>query len=391
MVLIRADHLTFTHEGQVETLLEDLSFTIDDRSRVGLIGDNGCGKTTLFALLRGVLRASSGSVFAKDGLSLGYLPQETADVSSPIFEESGTGRIERSPEAGRELSVADYLWSARPELAALKTQIDSYGNAADMAYSELIARFDEMGGYRFEAIFEKMLAGFDLTADKLTLPLANLSGGEKTKTALCRLLLREPDLLILDEPTNHLEIATLTWLEEYLCASRVPYVVISHDRHFLDACSESIWELSDRTLSFYAGNYSFYSEQRDQEIARQQHEHKVQQRKVKQLKKDLQRRKQWAASHQAQTGTEGRAPVYENVVNLARKAAQRAKNMEARIERMIDQEEGKSPRLPRERYITLESCPLKNQTVLTLRGLGKSLGEHRVFESIDLALANGAR
>jgi len=228
MEYIRGHALTFRYPSQPETLFENISFSLSDGDRVGLIGDNGCGKTTLLDLIRGDIRDWSGDLNVGKNVTIGFLPQE-------VHFDEGT-------------SVEEYLWRARGDLYDFKTRMAA-AKVSDPRYADLVADFYARGGDVFNADLKKTLAGFDIAEDKLRLPVAALSGGEKTKIALARILLVRPDVMLLDEPTNHLEIASLVWLEKFLRDLTKPYIIVSHDRRFLDNCVDQIWEMHDKTIA----------------------------------------------------------------------------------------------------------------------------------------------
>jgi ATPase subunit of ABC transporter with duplicated ATPase domains len=271
MEQLRGDSIEFRFPRQVENLLEDLSFSLDDNGKIGLIGDNGCGKTTLLALMRGRLKPSSGMITTRKNISIGYLPQEVS------FDETTT--------------VSDYLWQANQEFFRLKQALDGCDQSS-LEYADLISDYYAKGVDAFEARIKKILAGFNIADNILNVAISNLSGGEKTKIALARILTLQPNVMLLDEPTNHLEIASLAWLESYLTESTIPYLIVSHDRRFLDNCVDKIWELIDKSLNVYSGNYSFYKKTKETEKKRQQREYDDQQKKIRKLRSAaLQRRK----------------------------------------------------------------------------------------------------
>lgn len=371
MSYLRGTEICFAYEGQVEVLFDDLNFEIDHGYKVGLIGKNGCGKTTLLKILLGNLLPLKGDLHRRENLRIGYLPQEV-----------------RFPET---ITVSEYLWQAEPRLAHLKNRIETMTDYNDPQNLTCFAEFEERGGYQFEVRFEKVLAEFQFNENMLSRSISTLSGGEKTKIALCQTILREPNLLLLDEPTNHLDMETLIWLEQYLDQTSLPFLVISHDRAFLDHCVNRVWELEFQELREYRGNYSFYKQEKMEEFQLKMHQYENQQRKIKQLKKTLGQRKGWALTHQGQTGTEGRAPAYESITNFSRKAMKRAKNVEKRLEMMLEKEEAKKPFIEKERKVMMPDTNLKTRFVLRVENLSKSFTTKMVFENISFAVENGAR
>lgn len=379
MEFIRGSNIRFRHEGQVETLLEKLSFSFNHKSKIGLVGNNGCGKTTLLALIRGEVRPLDGELFVAKETIFGYLPQEV--------------RLDD------ETTVLDYLWQARPDLSQLKKNV-SLTPESSPDYAALIAEYYELGAGHFEAHMDRLLAGFHLDGGKQVLPVGNLSGGEKTKVALARILLTKPNLMLLDEPTNHLELKSLVWLEDYLQTCAIPYLVVSHDRRFLDNCVTEIWELNDRGLRVYSGNYTFYKKDKDLEFRRQQAEYENQQKKIKQLEQAAGQRRGQAdrienfkfkrsvskkGAVQKRDDGSGRSGQSSN------KTMRTAKAIAARIGQMLAREEAKKPFLEKERRISLGESDLKNPVVLKVDNLSKGYGSFRVFDNLNLALHNGVK
>ena len=217
----------------VETVLEDVSFTVNKGDRIGVVGSNGAGKSTLFKMIVGELAPDSGELAAARDLSAGYLRQR-----------------EHFPD---DRSVFDTLMTLGQENAAQK---------GPLAGQTLAERFEDIHGYSFERAARGILTSLGFTEQSLSQTVGELSGGEKTRLALGAMLLREPDLMLLDEPTNHLDIKTLKWLENYLSGYRGTLMIISHDRYFLDKCVSRIFEIENRRLTCYEGNYSTYKEKK---------------------------------------------------------------------------------------------------------------------------------
>ena len=256
-MLISSEKLSFGFNG--ETLLDNVTFSLNEGDRVGLIGGNGEGKTTLIRLLLGELDIESGSLFVKNGIRLGYLAQNGGyDSSRSVFEEM------------REVFAEDIR--AMDTLRDLETRISQVSEHSD-EYRVLSAKYEALNkkiaardSYHFEVKIRTVLngMGFEKNYDQL---ISTMSGGEKTRLKLCRLLLEAPELLILDEPTNHLDMKTLFWLEEYLSTFKGALLVVSHDRYFLDKLVTQIYELENKRLSVFKGNYSKYKILKAEKVA----------------------------------------------------------------------------------------------------------------------------
>jgi ATP-binding cassette subfamily F protein 3 len=230
-------------------ILDGINAAIAAGDRIGLVGPNGAGKTTLMRLIAGTDEPDAGSVHRKRGLALGLLTQEAhfdaAFMASPDLRTAVRGG-------------AAHLDAMAEELARLERD----HRAAEPEYAELQHRFDVLGGYTLDQRVDETLSGLGFAGDEWTKPPTALSGGEQTRAALARLVIADPELLLLDEPTNHLDLGALEWLEEHLRRRTGSLLVASHDRAFLDGTVERVWELRDRRLTAFRGDYSAYHRQR---------------------------------------------------------------------------------------------------------------------------------
>ncbi len=233
MAKIQGSNISYRYRDNINYTLKNISFRLDQTSRVGLVGDNGAGKSTLINLISEEL-ISEGQII-KD-LKVGVLIQEI---------KSGAVRI------------IDHIYQNWKKLLDLRELIESYSSGDITIFST----YDELGGWDLECRIDKLLTIFNFQVSDLKRDLVELSGGEKTKVDLIKLLIDEPDLLLLDEPTNHLDLKTTLWLEYYLLKQKLPYLIVSHDREFLDRTTTTIWELENGALEIFSGNYSFYKQQ----------------------------------------------------------------------------------------------------------------------------------
>lgn len=238
-------------------IFNGLSFSVSKGARMALVGPNGVGKTTLLRILVGVDEASSGTVSRSKGVRIGYLSQE-AD-----FEMEGT-----LWDACH--SVFDELVQKQEELHKLESQMATHADEVMERYGKLQEDFERRGGYTYITRIKQVLTGLGFAAADYTLSLDHLSGGQRTRAFLARLLLSDPDLLLLDEPTNHLDIAAVEWLEGYLSQWDGAAVIVSHDRYFLDKACNAILELHPGAFEIYHGNYSAYLHQRQERADRRQ-------------------------------------------------------------------------------------------------------------------------
>jgi ATP-binding cassette subfamily F protein 3 len=248
-----------TREVGTFVILDRIDASLAVGDRVGLVGPNGAGKTTLLRIAAGLDEPDSGEVSRRRGLSLGLLSQEAhldaAFMAAPdvrVAVRHGAAHLERMAE----------------QLAHLEAE----GKVADPHYAELQHRYEVLGGYTLDQRVDSALSGLGFTAEEVTRPPSGLSGGEQTRAALARLVIADPDLLLLDEPTNHLDIGALEWLEEHLRRRGGSLLVASHDRAFLDATVTRVWELRDRHLTVFKGDYTAYHRQREERDLRSEKE-----------------------------------------------------------------------------------------------------------------------
>ncbi len=244
-----------TREVGTFTILDGITGAIALGDRIGLVGPNGAGKTTLMRIASGTDEPDRGTVSRKRGLSIGLLAQE-AHLDETFMAAPD---LRTAVRAG-----ATHLETMAAELAALETS----GHVTDPAYADLQHQFDVLGGYTLDLRVDSALSGLGFARDEWAKPPTRLSGGEQTRAALARLVIADPDLLLLDEPTNHLDLDALEWLEDHLRRRAGSLLVASHDRAFLDATVTRIWELRDRRLTAFRGDYSAYRRQRDERDAR---------------------------------------------------------------------------------------------------------------------------
>ncbi|MER3543356.1 MAG: ABC transporter ATP-binding protein [Chloroflexota bacterium] len=264
MSLLTGSNLAKSYGAQ--DVFAGVNVTVPHNARIALVGPNGAGKTTLLRILCGLEEPSAGEVSRARGLTLGYLPQEAhldGDLTlyQAMLEVFADLRAQEEALRQMEMEMAD---PSRFEALAEK-------------YSALSERFEQAGGYTYEVRIRQVLGGLGFDVGDFHRPLSQLSGGQKTRALLARLLLEAPALLVLDEPTNHLDIQAVEWLEETLTNWPGAILLVSHDRYFLDRLVNTVWELENGRLEVYSGNYSAYVRQRAERRARQQAEYEAQQ------------------------------------------------------------------------------------------------------------------
>ena len=267
IVTISKGSLSFgTHD-----IFEDLDFVINENDRMALIGRNGCGKTSLLKVITGEYELSSGDIFRTKGKEIAYLaqnafPDETRTVRQEFYDV-----------------FADLINEER-QLNELSRKLnDNYDPKKIEEYTEALESFRLKGGYDYETEIRTILFGFGFRESDLDRFVGSFSGGERTKIAFGRLLLKKPDLLLLDEPTNHLDLSTIEWLEDYLRQYRKALLIVSHDRVFLDKTATKVYEIEYGQGRLYSGNYSSYVEQKKKNLEIQENAYKRQQKDIKRL------------------------------------------------------------------------------------------------------------
>ncbi len=247
MSLIIAEGVAQEFGAQV--VFSNVSFRIGEGDRIGMVGPNGEGKTTLLRVACGTLEPTLGEVHRRRRLSVGYLPQDPPALAGTTVH-------------GTMLEVFTDLREKEAALADLEGEVAGGGAAELERYGAAQAEFEHLGGYGYNLRIEQVLTGLEFPRDMWPRPLAELSGGERTRAYLARLLLAAPDVLLLDEPTNHLDLDSVEWLEHWLDSFEGALVAVSHDRWFLDRVTERTWEMASGGLEVYRGNYSSYLVQR---------------------------------------------------------------------------------------------------------------------------------
>lgn len=344
----------------------EVNLEIADGQRIGLVGENGSGKSTLFILIVGLDTPTGGVITRRRNLVIGYLTQE-ADPrmeQQTIFEAVAQSSPELAALSNRLSALEAQM--ADPEISASTERMTQVLEA----YSKAQERFESLGGYTLEHRVEAILSGLGFAATELHQMVGVLSGGEKKLVNLARILLQQPDVLLLDEPDNHLDLQAKTWLEDYIRAYPGTVIIISHDRRLLDRAVSKIVELEDGHVFEYAGNYSFYVEDRMKRLVKQQETYALQHREIKRLEASMRRLKTWASMNP--------------------KFAGRAEYMAKRVEK-AKEEAVLRPILERDKIkVELES-DRSGKKVLEVKGLSKTIDGRVLFAPFDLTILYGER
>ena len=360
-MLVQLKNLTKSFGSQ--TVLDKINLTVNEKDRLGIVGVNGAGKTTLFNIIAGALEAeayenATDAVYVRKGLKIGYLRQvEAVESQNTLY-----GEIRRSfAEIDR---IAAQLEALTEKISCAKPDSAEYAGLAEK-FDKLSSYYQSIGGYDTEFKIRRVLNGMGFSDKSPDMKAGELSGGEKTRFALAKLLCEEPDLLLLDEPTNHLDFETRAWLEEYLSSFKGAILAVSHDRFFLDKIADGICELDNGKLKRYKGNYTEFYAQKKEETKSALKEYEKQRAQLAKMEEFV--RKNLAAS----------ASV--NSVGSRVKALEKAERLEKPLE---------EPRDVRFEF-GFDAQPVKE--TLSVKNLSVSVGGKKLFENVDLTLFRGEK
>ena len=339
-----------------QNVLNGISFDVQAGERVGLLGKNGAGKTTLFRILTGELSANAGEIaFAPD---------------------RRVGLISQIPVYPAPFTVADVLRTAFSRLDGIRREMEQLERQmTEHAPAELLRRYDELtnrytvgGGYEMETDTDKICNGLGIPDAMRGQLFSSLSGGEKTRVNLARLLLEKTDILLLDEPTNHLDMKSVEWLEDYISKFKGTVLAISHDRYFLDRVVTRIVEIHDGQAEFYNGNYSFYVQEKQARFELQMKQYEKEQAKLGQLGFTLERMKGWGINN--------------------RSLYRRAMSIQHRMDRIEKTDKPTKDKTMRARFAERDFF---GDEVFSVKGLSKRYGGRTLFEGVELTVAGGER
>ena len=338
-------------------ILDGLTFQVDSGERVGLLGKNGCGKTTLLRILTGQLDWDEGEVVLAPDKRVGLISQ------IPVYPAGYT--------------VEDVLDTAFRPLREMEEEMEQLAARMERGedpallrrYDQLTAAFEAGGGYDTDTRKNKVCSGLQIGPGMREQLFDRLSGGEKTRVNLGRLILEDTDILLLDEPTNHLDLKATEWLEEYLDKFKGTVLAVSHDRWFLDRVVDRVIEIQEGKAEFYSGNYSFYVVEKERRYQEKLKQYEKEQAKIQQLEKAAEQLRIWAYS--------GNDKIFK-----------RAQSMEKRIERMRTTDR---PTRERKMEVRFWEREFRGDEVLTIKGLSKSFGQRALFSGVDLEVVGGER
>lgn len=339
-------------------LFTDVSFDVEERDKVGFIGANGVGKTTLFKILNGEISPVSGTVTFSKNVRPGYMEQHACNnPRADVYHEL--------------LSVFDYLSDMETEISALAHQIDNKsGNLDELVERQtmLIEQFERAGGLTYKSRTRSALLGLGFSENDFTMPVGNLSGGQRSKLCLAKLLLSQSNMLLLDEPTNHLDIDAIAWLEGFLRDFKGAMIIISHDRYFLDNVTNKTIELEHNRAMVYKGSYSEFVKKKESvnESLKNKYEHDL--KEIKRIEGIVEQQKRWGQAH--------------NFITAASKQKEADRIKEGLVVPESELETMRMHFKPR--------CESGND-VLICKNLAKSFDDKQLFKNVDIHIRKGER
>jgi len=371
MSLITANNISKSF-GPLD-LFSGISFAVPKGSRLALVGPNGCGKTTLLRILVGLDEPSGGKISRAKAVRIGYLPQEAE------FEMEGS-------VWNACFAVFSDLIARQGELERLEAEMSApeMRDLALIRYGPLQHEFERLGGYTFPTRIKQVLTGLGFSSDDFHMPVGHLSGGQRTRAFLARLLLSEPDLLLLDEPTNHLDIAAVEWLEGYLSQWDGAVVIVSHDRYFLDRVANGILEMAFGVTEHYSGNYSAYLRTREE---RWEHRREIFEAEKEKLLKDVEYIKKNIAGQNV-SQAKGKLRRLSRIVQAIEQVGMEAVVNKKWAETVVDVSIGTSPFGPEEaeRRVRALRCPVRTLPRLRLNLRSAARSGELVLRTSDLRI-----
>lgn len=353
MSILTCDNISYAIG--VKEILTDVTFAVNQGAKVGVIGVNGAGKTTLFSIIRGALEASEGRVYLQKDTEIGCLEQinDNKHFEKSIFDTA--------------IEAFSDLLQMESQLSALRERIEQNDHSLIERFTELNEQFLQKGGNEFRAKTASLLVKFGFSETAMHESAQVLSGGQKTKLLLAKLLLREPDIILLDEPTNHLDIEAIEWLENFVRNSKKTFLIVSHDRYFLDRVTTDTLEIEHCKCRMHSGNYSTFKEKKRRLIEAQLKHYEIQQKEIKRIEAFIENQRRWNRE--------------KNII--AAESRQKALDRMVKIDRPQD--------APRGVTFRIAASTSRSEDVLSVRGLSKSYPGEKLFDNLSFELKHGAR
>ncbi len=349
MTLVSGENITKQFDNRI--IFDNLTFSVNEGDRIGLVGPNGIGKTTLFDMIAGIERVDSGHAVKSKECNIGYVKQEFGEDEN--------------------LNLFDFVCSARDDLLKIRSELDRIEHDLESnpqspelldKLGDLQHKFEDMGGYEYEAEIKIILVGLGFHENRFHNSLGNFSGGEKNRAALAKILAGKANLLLLDEPTNHLDIDSTIWLEEYLGGLDIAYIIVSHDRTFLNNTIKKVWEITGKKIEQYYGGFDNYLKERIDRREQLLHKYKHQQEEIRRIEDFIRR-------------------------NMAGQKTKQAQSKEKYLKRMnrieLDKSEKNSP------TFRVESSGRSFNLILSLNSATFGYGNHALVKDADFNLYRG--
>ncbi len=356
MILLNAKDLS-RNFGDI-TLFENVSFNIDSADKIGLVGINGAGKSTLFKVITGEQKADGGELFKSKDLKIGYLDQYACNQSDKsVYEET--------------LSVFEDIIRIEKQLEEIQGDIEiADGDVTKLVnrQNELSEKYQDMGGFYYKNRVKSALTGLGFSEEEFDMSVSSLSGGQKTRVSLTKILLSDSNLLLLDEPTNHLDIQSVEWLEEFLRNFKGAVLIISHDRYFLDRVTNRTFEIENGKLYSQNGNYSFYIKQREIEKLTEQRKYQNTTKEIERLEGIVEQQRRWNREKNIKT------------------AESKLKVIDKLKEELVKPEETLS-----ETTFSFKAVPGGGDISLIVEGMSKRFDNKTLFTNCDMFIKRGEK
>lgn len=353
MSIIVCDKVSLSYGS--DTIIENVTFAANEGDKIGVIGVNGAGKSTLFSIINNTLEASSGEVYIANGATIGCLQQinDAYRFGSTIYEAA--------------LKAFNKLITIEHQINELHSRMESGDESVIKSFSDLNERFINLGGNEYKSKTKSMLAKFGFSENNYNSPADSLSGGQKTKLLLVKLLLSNPDILLLDEPTNHLDTEACSWLENYIISSKKTFLIISHDRYFLDKTTNKTIEISHGVAETYDGNYTTFREKKKALDEAKLKHYNLQQKEIARLEAFIENQRKWNRE--------------KNII--AAESRQKTIDKMVKLEKPKEKEKGIA-------FSIMNSGAMSND-VLSVRSLSMSYPSNPLFKNLSFELKRGQR
>lgn len=358
MLLLNGTNISKSFSG--ETIFENVSFQVYDKDKIGFVGVNGAGKSTLIKMITGEMDYESGELTQSRETKIGYLEQyPVSDSTRTVMDEI--------------LTVFSEITEIEEQLAQVELALQSGNGSIDALIARQAAlqeRFMAMDGTHYKSKIKSVLKGLGFSENFFSMPLGNLSGGQKTRIALCKILLSDTNLLLLDEPTNHLDIDSVEWLEEFLNNYKGAFIVISHDRFFLDRVTNKTFEIENKHFRAFDGNYSEYITQREIERLTEQRDYDWKVREIRRLEEVVEQQRRWKHKKNKKTHT-----------------LDNTRKMIERLEKTLVEPE----KAPKSMRFHFKARGGGANNVLITEDLGMRFGENELFRNADIHIKKGEK